>query len=50
LDEVIEKGALPVPFPVSAVAVVTKESGAGAVLVSLENIDVSISQVRVANR
>jgi hypothetical protein len=50
LNEVIADGELPVPFPISAMAFVNKEPGAGAVLVSLESIDVNISQLKVADR
>jgi hypothetical protein len=50
LNEVVANGELPVPFPISAFAVVNKTAGAGAVLVSLESIDVNISQLKVADR
>ncbi len=45
----IVEGFVPVPFPVSAVAYVNKQPGGGAVLISLETIDVKIGQVRVAS-
>ena len=45
----ITKGQLPAPFPVSAIAFVNKAAGAGAVLVSLESIEVKIGRVRVAS-
>lgn len=45
----IAEGFVPVPFPVSAVAYVNKQPGGGAVLVSLEAIEVKIGQVRVAS-
>jgi hypothetical protein len=50
LNEVVANGELPVPFPISALVVVNKTAGAGAVLVSLESIDVNISQLKVADR
>jgi hypothetical protein len=42
-------GFVPVPLPVSAAAYVSKQPGGGAVLVSLEAIEVKIGQVRVAS-
>jgi hypothetical protein len=45
----VTAGQLPAPFPISASAVVNKEPGAGAVLVSLESIEVKIGRVRVAS-
>jgi hypothetical protein len=45
----IAKGQLPAPFPVSAAVFVNKEAGSGAVLVSLESIDVKIGRVRLAS-
>ena len=48
ISAVIANGLLPSPFPVSASAFVTKDAGGGAVLVSLESIDVTIGQLQVA--
>ncbi len=45
----IANGIIPTPFPVSAIAFVNKDAGSGAVLVSLEKIDVRIGQTRVAS-
>lgn len=50
ITQVIPNGELPVILPVSAIALVTKEMGTGAVLISLENIDVNISQLDIAAR
>jgi hypothetical protein len=48
LEDIVPNGALPVPMPVSAYAIVNTDSKAGPVLVSLETIDVKIGQVKVA--
>ena len=48
IDAAVPGGELPVPFPVSAVVSVKKPAGSGAVLVSLDKIDVKIGQQRVA--
>jgi hypothetical protein len=45
----VTAGQLPAPFPISASAVVNKDPGGGAVLVSLESIEVKIGRVRVAS-
>jgi hypothetical protein len=48
MNEAVPNGQLPAPFPISASIVVNKVAGDGAVLVSLENIDVTVGQVHVA--
>ena len=45
----VATGQLPAPFPIGASAFVTKQAGDGAVLVSLESIDVKIGRLRVAS-
>jgi hypothetical protein len=45
----IPNGELPVPFPVSAIATVSRSKEAGAVLLSLDQIKVTIGQNRVAD-
>jgi hypothetical protein len=47
--EPIVNGELPVVLPVSAIALVNKNAGTGAVLISLDRIDVNIGQVKVAS-
>lgn len=49
VTEAIPNGELPVLLPVSAIAFVNKEAGAGAVLVSLESIDVTFTPLKVAS-
>jgi hypothetical protein len=49
ITEAIPNGELPVLLPVSAIALVNKEAGAGAVLVSLESIDVTFTPLNVAS-
>ena len=44
----VPDGQLPSPLPISVLAFVRKAPGGGAVLVSLEKIDVKIGQVNVA--
>jgi hypothetical protein len=44
----VPDGQLPSPLPISVLAFVKKAPGGGAVLVSLEKIDVQIGQVNVA--
>jgi hypothetical protein len=48
MNEAVPNGQLPAPFPISALVTVSKEAGGGAVLISLDKIDVGIGQVRVA--
>jgi hypothetical protein len=45
----IAAGMLPAPFPINASAYVSKDAGGGAVLVSLESIEVKIGHMRVAS-
>jgi hypothetical protein len=45
----ITAGTLPVPFPINASAYVNKDAGGGAVLVSLESIEVKIGHMRLAS-
>ncbi len=45
----IKAGQLPAPFPINASVFVTKDATGGAVLVSLESIDVKIGRVRLAS-
>jgi hypothetical protein len=49
ITTVIADGQLPSPFPISASAFVAKDKGGGAVLVSLERINITIGQIQVAN-
>jgi hypothetical protein len=44
LNEADLKGELPVPFPITAVAIVNKSAGSGAVLLTLETINASFGQ------
>ncbi len=48
VNEAIPNGELPVLLPVSAIALVNKNAGGGAVLVSLESIDVTFTPINVA--
>jgi hypothetical protein len=48
MNEAVPNGQLPAPFPISALVIANKDAGSGAVLVSLDSIDVSVGQVRVA--
>ncbi len=48
LNEPIAGGIVPVILPVSAIALVTKNTDEGAVLVSLESIKVNLGQLKLA--
>jgi hypothetical protein len=48
LSETVANGELPASFPIAASAVVSKNVDGGAVLVSLESIEVTINQLKVA--
>ncbi len=45
----VAAGQLPAPFPVAATAIVNNNGNSGAILVSLESIDVKIGRVRLAS-
>lgn len=48
MNEAVPNGQLPAPFPISALVLANKDPGGGAVLISLDKIDISLGQVRVA--